>query len=139
MGFPLCMSLIMRCIFCSDDRQLYLMKNNETMRGLITCVKGANWRGETQYQMHLLAIEVSSIEDIHYLVHWIKPFIAQHGELAIIHNNDAFEAVLRVLNSEICLNANYYTLSKGEINREKIEAAAQSYAAQNKELSLIYP
>ncbi|MBI6872204.1 GNAT family N-acetyltransferase [Clostridium aciditolerans] len=125
--------------FNEIDNELFVLKKDSLICGILNCIKSADWSGKEQYKLSVSLcdsiIDESMLKSIDELV---QEKLNRHGELAVVTYNNELEKLVKKHTSKVNLKANYYTLKKEDIDIDLINKSIKEFEARNADLSIKY-
>ena len=125
--------------FTGGEKELFIIKNQSLICGILSFIKGADWSGKVRYE---LAIRLGDLEISKPLIECLSQFIdeklTKHHQFAIITYNNELEALIQNHVAKIDKNANTYTLDREDINLDLLNKAINEYQVKNSDLNMIY-
>lgn len=117
------------------DNELFVLKKDSLVCGILTFTKSADWSGKEQYKLNIplcsSTIDEPMLSSISQL---IQDKLYKHSELALVTYNDELEELINKYDNRVNLKANYYTLKKEDIDMDLLDKSIKEYEIENKEL-----
>lgn len=121
------------------DNELFVLKKDSLICGILSCIKSADWSGKEQYKLSISLcdsiIDETMLKSINELV---QEKLNRHGELAVVTYNNELEKLIKRHTNKVNLRANYYTLKKEDIDIDLLNKSIKEFEAKNADLSIKY-
>lgn len=117
--------------FDGEGCQLFVLKENGIICGILTFEKGTDWGGNEQYELGIkLCSKEINPELTDCLRHFIHKKLGLHDFIAISVYGELDE-LINEFSAKIQLTGNTYTLDKADINVDTLEETAETIQAKN--------
>ena len=125
--------------FTKDENELFVIKNNSEMCGLLAFVKSADWGGNEYYKL-VVRLSTTVIDDkmLVCLRLFIDGKLEKFNYIMLDSYNQELDEMLVGYSSKIMYNSGAYMLTKERINLEMLNETIEQCQRKNGDLSMVY-
>ena len=123
--------------FASKENELFVLKENDSICGILTFEDDTDWGGNKQYK---LGIKLCTKEINPHLVDCLRQFVheklEQHGFIAITVHGDELDELIKGFSTKVQIRGRFYTVSKADIDANMLEKTAEIIQMKNPDLRM---
>jgi len=122
-----------------DENELFVLKNNSEMCGLLTFVKSADWGGNAHYKL-IVRLSATVIDDemLLCLRRFIDGKLEKFNHILLDSYNQELDGMLMGYSSKVMYKSGAYVLEKEHLNLDLLNETIGKCQRQNDDLSMVY-
>jgi len=124
--------------FDNDNKELFLLKNDTLICGIISFIKTIDFNGKPENQLKILIDENMNEDLISTINSFIESKLNEHGEILLQTYNDELNELINKYYYKIKFKSNCYTLDRGDINVDMLTTWIDIFETKNKDLKIKY-
>jgi len=125
--------------FKEENSELFVIKSNSSICGVVSFVKSSDWNGNEQYKLTIQLCDLTVSKELEYCLKlFVDEKLLQYSNFAIISYNNELEDMIKQFTHKVSLRANIYTLKKEDINIELLNESINKYQSKNSDLYMKY-